>query len=176
MTRGGQDKIARRSGDAPAPLSSAQRRMWFLHHLAGDQPVYNVQRSERLSGPLDVAALEASLNEIVRRHEALRTTFPAVEGNPVPVIAPATSLRLTSVDLQGLPQPQQTDEVQRLAVEEARKPFDMPLGPQAGYLRIDRTYGFGLNMLIDPAGRDPIRRDPSRRRDVSAASRSGQRH
>ena len=129
MTRGGQDKIARRSGDAPAPLSSAQRRMWFLHHLAGDQPVYNVQRSERLSGPLDVAALEASLNEIVRRHEALRTTFPAVEGNPVPVIAPATSLRLTSVDLQGLPQPQQTDEVQRLAVEEARKPFDMGKGP-----------------------------------------------
>lgn len=126
---GTDDRISRRSGVAPAPLSSAQRRMWFLHQWAGEQPVYNVQRSERLSGPLDLAALEGSLNEIVRRHEALRTTFPTVDGQPTPVISPPFSLRLAIVDLQQMPRSQHAAATQRLATEEARKLFDLGIGP-----------------------------------------------
>jgi amino acid adenylation domain-containing protein len=123
------DRIQRGSGDASVSLSSAQRRMWFLHHLSGDRPVYNVQRAERLSGPLDVAALEKSLNEVVRRHEALRTTFPAVDGHPVPVVAPARPLHLSIVDLRSAPEGQQRAEVQRLAIDEARRLFDIGKGP-----------------------------------------------
>ncbi len=103
--------------------------MWYLHQLSGDQPVYNVQRAERLSGPLDVRALEHSLNEIVRRHEALRTTFPSFDGHPTAVIAPSLSLHLVVVELQQLPSSQQASATQRLSRESARSPFHLDQGP-----------------------------------------------
>ncbi|HOG48088.1 MAG TPA: amino acid adenylation domain-containing protein, partial [Anaerolineae bacterium] len=74
------------------PLSFAQERLWFLEQLAPGSALYNLPSAVRLSGPLDVAALERSLSEIVRRHEALRTTFAQVGGRPVQAIAPAQPL------------------------------------------------------------------------------------
>jgi hypothetical protein len=83
----------------------------------------------RLLGPLDVAVLEHSVNEIIRRHEVLRTTFALVDRQPVQVIAPSLSIPLTMEDLRALPATERQDEVQRLAWAEARKPFDLEQGP-----------------------------------------------
>src|SRR6266542_2375549 len=85
------------------PVSFAQQRLWFLEQLEPGSPFYNVPSAVRLSGPLDVPALEQSLNEIVRRHEVLRTTFIMDDGQPVQAIAPSVSVSLPVVDLCELP-------------------------------------------------------------------------
>jgi hypothetical protein len=83
----------------------------------------------RLSGPLDVVALERSLGEIVRRHEVLRTTFPTVEGVAVQRIAPVLEMGLPLVELQGLGDEEREAGVRRLAAEEAQRSFDLARGP-----------------------------------------------
>src|SRR5918994_6812467 len=74
------------------PLSFAQQRLWFLHRLDPASPAYNIPAALRLRGRLDVAALQRSLAEIARRHEALRTTFAEMDGRPVQVVAPAGAI------------------------------------------------------------------------------------
>src|SRR6185436_8563493 len=86
--------------DKDLPLSFAQQRLWFLDQLAPNNPFYNMPAAIRLSSLLDVEALRWSLAEIVRRHEALRTTFLTVDGEPVQVMAPSLTLDLPLVDLQ----------------------------------------------------------------------------
>ncbi|MDY7077386.1 MAG: amino acid adenylation domain-containing protein [Chloroflexota bacterium] len=115
--------------DGELPLSFAQQRMWFLGQLEPGSPLYNVPDAVRINGPLDVAALERSLNEIVRRHEVLRTTFATVDGRAVQVIVPELSLVLPVVDLSGLPEAEREAEGLRLAQEEAQHPFDLAKGP-----------------------------------------------
>ena len=117
------------SRDGDLPLSYAQQRLWFLEQWEPNSSIYNIPVAFRLSGPLNVAALEEGLNEIVRRHEALRTTFATVEGQPVQVIAPHLTLTLPVVDLQGLPDTQREARVQELATQEAQLPFDLAQGP-----------------------------------------------
>jgi amino acid adenylation domain-containing protein len=116
------------SREGKLPLSFAQTRLWFLEQL---QPgsAYNIAAAVRLMGSLHVAALEQSLNEIVQRHETLRTTFTTLSGEPVQVIAPVLALSLPLVDLRQLPEAQQELEVERLASEEAQRPFDPSIGP-----------------------------------------------
>ena len=89
--------------DGPLPLSFAQQRLWFLEQLEPSRAVYNLPLAWRFSGALNVSALEQSLDEMVRRHEILRTTFPSVDGQPVQVIAPELALPLPVVDLQAFP-------------------------------------------------------------------------
>jgi len=91
-------------GSRSFPQSFAQERLWFLDQLQPGSPVYNICASVRLSGLLGVAALERGLNEVVRRHEALRTTFATVGGRPVQVVASSLPLPLPLVDLGGLPE------------------------------------------------------------------------
>src|SRR5439155_14065030 len=117
------------SRDEDLPLSFAQQRLWFLDQLEPDSSVYNIFSGLRLKGPLDIGALEQSLTEIVRRHEALRTTFSTVEGQPVQVISPMLRLPLPVMDLSHLPEVEREAEVGRLADEEAQRPFDLCLGP-----------------------------------------------
>ncbi len=85
--------IPKRSQISPAPLSFAQQRLWFLHQLDPDNPYYSELACVQLLGALNVDALEKSFNEIVQRHEALRTTFEIVEEQAVQVIHPAVANR-----------------------------------------------------------------------------------
>ncbi|HZM70372.1 MAG TPA: condensation domain-containing protein, partial [Candidatus Cryosericum sp.] len=126
-------------GSPRLPLSSGQQRLWFLTQLNPDDPAYNESGLLRLKGLLDVRALERTLDEIVRRHAILRTTFPVVDGRPVQVVAAASPLSLDLVDLGGHAAESQGDLVLRLAQEEARRPFDLAQGPlfRARLVRLD---------------------------------------
>src|SRR5689334_13446416 len=120
------------------PLSFAQQRLWFLHLLDPQSAAYNMPFALRLSGQLDIPALERTLNEIVRRHEVLRTTFDALEGEPVQLIAATQRLELPLTDLSDLPPPERETETQRLALQNALQPFDFARGPmlRASLLRL----------------------------------------
>src|SRR6266516_7064616 len=98
----GADTIPRRAPGKPVPLSFGQQQLWLLAQLIPDTPVYNESVTVHIPGPLDVTALEQSFNEILRRHEAWRTSFPIVNGQPVQVINPAPQLTLPLVDLRHL--------------------------------------------------------------------------
>src|SRR6202035_3205714 len=105
-----------------SPLSFAQERLWFLAELRPESATYNIPAAFRLSGELDLPALERSLHEIVRRHETLRTTFALEDGQPVQVIASTPSLRIPVHDLTRL-------AAERLPAAEAALPFDLQRGP-----------------------------------------------
>ena len=111
------------------PLSFAQQRLWFLDQLQPGNAAYNIPATVRLEGNLDRAALERSLNEIVRRHEALRTTFKLVGEQAVQEIAPQLSLSLPLVNLQHLPPDEQQAALQHHMEDEAQSPFDLNQGP-----------------------------------------------
>jgi amino acid adenylation domain-containing protein len=125
--RGG--RAAAREEGAPAPLSSAQQRLWFLDRLAPGSPLYNVATALHLAGPLDPAVLAAGFSEIVRRHEALRTRFAIHEGRPVQIPEPAAPLPLPVIDLSGLPPDLRGPEEERRIEEESRAPFDLTRPP-----------------------------------------------
>src|SRR5262245_11636999 len=84
------------------PTSFAQQRLWFLHQWEPSTPLYNISRCFRLSGRLDIAALQGSVNELVRRHESLRTSFSVVDDQPVQVITPSLTVTLAVVDLSSM--------------------------------------------------------------------------
>ncbi len=109
------------------PLSFAQQRFWFLNQLEPSNAAYNLTETIHLAGPLDVITLEQSLNEILQRHEVLRTFFTIVDGKPAQVISPSLTLSLPVINLE-LPEEQES-EVLRLATEEAQRPFDLAQGP-----------------------------------------------
>ncbi len=121
-------RIGRRQESSSYPLSFAQQRLWFLDQL-GAGASYNMPMFMRLSGDLDLAALRSSLNEIARRHEALRTSFPEVEGRPAQVVLPLFEMSLPLVDLSGLEGSWQSVELRRLAAEESVRLFDLAKGP-----------------------------------------------
>jgi acyl carrier protein len=111
------------------PLSFAQQRLWFLDQLEPGSAFYITSRALWLDGPLEVAVLERTLTEVVRRHEVLRTAFPVEEGRAVQRIAPAAYVAMPRVDLSALPGAAGEEEVLRLAAEDARRPFDLAQAP-----------------------------------------------
>jgi amino acid adenylation domain-containing protein/non-ribosomal peptide synthase protein (TIGR01720 family) len=115
----------------PLPLSFGQERLWFLNQFEQNSAAYNVSFALWMHGPLDVAALQQSFNEIVRRHEALRTTFvsSADSGQVVQVINPAAPLPLPVIDLRQTRPEQRASEARRRAQVEARRPFSLKQGP-----------------------------------------------
>ncbi len=127
--RARRNTIPRRQGTDPAPLSFAQQRLWFLEQVEPGTPTYNMARATRLRGPLNSSVLRQSLGDIVARHEALRTSFTAVDGLPVQVIAPSLSLPLPIADFTGFPEGEREAQASRQAVEEARRPFDLTRAP-----------------------------------------------
>lgn len=115
--------------DRKLPLSFAQARLWFLAQLQSESSSYNETAAIRLVGNLNVRGLEQSLNEIVRRHEVLRTTFAQVDGEPFQVIAPILNLPLSIVNLRHLPEAERQVALKRLMAEESQHPFDLERGP-----------------------------------------------
>ncbi|MCP4659947.1 MAG: AMP-binding protein, partial [bacterium] len=114
----------------PVPLSFAQQRLWFLVQLEPEETIYNIPLAWRLSGPLNRAALEGSLNEIVRRHAVLRTCLVnRPEGEPYQVIRATAPRALPVVDLAGLARGDGERELCRRIREEADRPFDLARGP-----------------------------------------------
>jgi len=141
--------ILPRTRNENLPLSFAQQRLWFLDQLVPDAPIYNIPLAYRVTGRLNVAALEQSLSEIVRRHEALRTTFTAVDGQPIQVIAPSIALTLTIIDLGEHPETEREAFAQQISTEEAQKPFNLATKPlfRGKLLRLAETeYVLLLNM------------------------------
>lgn len=124
--------------DAELQLSFAQQRLWFLDKLVAGSPVYNMPSALRLKGKLNLRALEKALTEIVRRHEALRTTFPEVDGEPVQVFASPAPISLPVTDLSALHPAEREHEARRFAEAEAELPFDLAKGPlvRASVLRL----------------------------------------
>ena len=123
------EPITRASRDGELPLSFAQQRLWFLDQMDPGNPAYNIPAALRLTGQLNLSALERTLSEIVRRHESLRTTFDVVDGVAVQRIAPAQPIRLPQSDLSSMPEIDREGEAHRLASEFARCPFDLSRGP-----------------------------------------------
>ncbi|MBD2010113.1 non-ribosomal peptide synthetase [Microcoleus vaginatus ZQ-A3] len=111
--------------DGNLPLSFAQQRLWFLDQLVPNNPFYNVPAALRLTGSLNFSALQQTFNEIVRRHEALRTTLAVVSGQPVQRIAAAFHLPINVVDLRNLPKQSRQTEANRLTAEEAQRSFNL---------------------------------------------------
>ena len=134
---GGQEAekqtIPRRPVRSHAPLSFAQQRLWFLHQLEPDSIAYNMPTALRLTGRLNPDALEWGVNEIIRRHEVLRTTFRLIDNQPVQIIAEQLTIEMPVVDVQT------EHDVMRLATEEAQRPFDLENGPlvRARLLRLN---------------------------------------
>jgi len=111
------------------PLSFAQERLWFLDQLEPGMAAYNIPAVVRLSGRLDPEALAASLTEVLRRHESLRTRFVARRGEPVQRIGPPQEVAVPLVDLSRLADDRRRTEARRLSRAEARRPFDLARGP-----------------------------------------------
>ena len=111
------------------PLSFAQERMWLLDQIDPGAATCNLFYTVDISGPLAPALLARSLDEVVRRHQILRTTFAAPGGAPEPAVAPHARRPLPLVDLAGLPEPSWGPEVARLSTEERRRPFDLAAEP-----------------------------------------------
>jgi amino acid adenylation domain-containing protein len=121
--------IPRRDRGAPAPLSLAQERLWFLDQLNPGNPAYNVPVMVRLAGRLDTAVLARAFAAIARRHQILRSRFVAAPGGPVQEIAPAVELPLPVVDLGSLPATERERRVLALAAAHTRAPFDLGRAP-----------------------------------------------
>ncbi|MBD2625733.1 non-ribosomal peptide synthetase [Trichormus variabilis] len=121
------------------PLSFAQQRLWFFDQFEPGSPSYNLPRVVRLQGKLNIDALSESLNEIIKRHEILRTNFVISDGQPIQVISPSVNLTLPVIDLQNIRQQQRETELYRLAKEEAQTGFNLTQAPllRAKLLQLD---------------------------------------
>ncbi len=124
--------------DTPLPASFAQDRLWFLDQLEPGRSAYHIPAAVKLVGRLDTPALERALNEVIRRHEALRTTLVSDGGIPRQVVAEALALPMAAEDLSGLPADEREAHALRRIREEAERPFDLARGPlvRAALLRM----------------------------------------
>ncbi|MEH2283334.1 MAG: amino acid adenylation domain-containing protein [Nostoc sp.] len=111
------------------PVSFAQQRLWFLDQLISDNAIYNVLTVIRLTGSLNLTALEQTFNEIVRRHETLRTTFIVLDGQPLQAIAPSLTIPISVLDFRLLPDDEGELEGTRIVSAEIEYPFDLSSGP-----------------------------------------------
>lgn len=123
-------RIPRRAAvAAPLAPSFAQQRLWFIDQLQPGSVFFNLTTALRLTGALDAAAFARALTEIVRRHEVLRTTFRAVEGQPFQVVGPPQDFPLDTVDLSGLDAGAREARLRELVAAEEIEPFDLARGP-----------------------------------------------
>jgi amino acid adenylation domain-containing protein len=138
--------LVRVGRSAPIAPTYAQQRLWFLDQFQPGVPNYNLSDRIEIKHEIDIAALQRAVTELVRRHEVLRTSFPAVNGVPMQLIAPAAQVALPVLDLSGLPEAERMAEVRRLALEESRKPFNLATGPllRVALIRVRAAHYFWL--------------------------------
>ena len=118
----------KRDGQA-IEVSYSQQSLWFFDRLNPDNPVYNIPNAFRIKGKLDINVLESALNEIIKRHEILRTTFGDQNGKPVQIIAPDFQWRLTVRDFQKYQGLEASAKIRETINEDAWQPFDLEKGP-----------------------------------------------
>ncbi|HEX5874893.1 MAG TPA: amino acid adenylation domain-containing protein [Pyrinomonadaceae bacterium] len=128
-SQGELSAIPRVSREHELALSYAQQRMWFFEHLASGSASFHIPLGVRMKGRLNHAALEQTFSEIVRRHESLRTIFPAIDDRPAQIIQPPAQFQLPVVDLSRLPREERERVVERLAQNETLRRFDLSKGP-----------------------------------------------
>ncbi len=124
-----RDVITPRETAGPPPLSFAQERLWVLDQLDPGSPVYNIAAVSYLDGPLDLELLERTLREILRRHEALRTVFPRVGGEPVQALLDPADFALELEEIPRMPEAERDAYVRRRTREEGSRRFDLAAGP-----------------------------------------------
>ena len=138
--------VRRRPDSDVSRLSFAQQRIWFAAQVAPDSAAYNVIEGVRLAGQLSSAALGQAINEVIRRHEVLRTTFENSDHEATQRIACSFAFLLSQISLEGLSEIAQEAEIQRLSAEDARRPFDLTQSPllrmTLGWLGADRYFLF----------------------------------
>jgi amino acid adenylation domain-containing protein len=141
--------IAPQPPDSPAQLAFAQERLWFLDQLSPDSAVYNVPIAVRLSGPINPDVLERSVNEIVRRHDALRTTFVTLDGQPVPIVCPKLKVEMPTVNVASYPEHEREARGKALLNKEAAGAFDLTKGPliRTTLLRLEEHDHFFLVVM-----------------------------
>src|SRR5262249_47595902 len=147
QTVGSRVRPSSRAGELP--LSFAQQRLWFLEQLEPGNPIYNIAAVVRMTGLLKVGALEGALNEVVRRHEILRTTFDNVNGRAEQRIMAALRISVPLINLTQLPEAERAVESRRLTDEESKRSFDLACGPllRASLLQLSaREYVLLLTM------------------------------
>jgi len=121
--------IVSRASRDPVELSFGQQRLWFLAQLESGPAAYNVPLAWRITGAVNLSALQRSLDQLIARHEALRTTFPAEAGHPRQVIIAPQPATLESVDLRSIEQSKRDSELERRICEQTHRPFDLADGP-----------------------------------------------
>lgn len=121
--------IPRRTPSPTAPLSYAQQGLWTLDQLTPNSPFYNEVFTKRLRMPLDAGVLERTLNEVIRRHEALRASFPVLDGEPVQRIASELRLELPVIDFRHLREAEREEAATTWSMEHGLVPFDLSRGP-----------------------------------------------
>ena len=137
----GTDQIAPREQGGPAPLSFAQQRLWFLQQLEPESYVYNIPVALRIEGPLDVSVLEEGINQVICRHESLRTNFKMVNGKALQFVNPPFRLHLSPEAIQLSAENTRETEIGNCARQELRCAFDLTEGPliRARLLRFTDT-------------------------------------
>jgi amino acid adenylation domain-containing protein len=144
-----RQKIAPRKPDEPVPLSYSQEQVWMHAQLVPDVPLYNEPVTIHYTGALDPAAFERAFNEILRRHEAWRTCFQIVDGEPVQVVMPELSISLPVIDLRMVSEERREMAAIFIATEVARKPLDLARPPlfRARLMRLgDENYRLYLTL------------------------------
>jgi amino acid adenylation domain-containing protein len=121
--------LSRRDRSAPAPVSFAQQRLWFLDQLMPGTALFNMSSAYTIEDEVDETVLGRAVNEVVRRHESLRTTFKTVNGEPVQDIQPDLRVELQSRDIRSLPTAEREAEARRLLTAMGDEPFDLETGP-----------------------------------------------
>ena len=131
------DPIVAGSMSGDLPVSSAQRRMWFLAELEENTTAYNRSNLYRLRGALDPRALERAFDRIVARHAVLRTTFQSRDGDPVQIVTADAPIEISNLDLSRAPEPTRIDKAVAAAVEASNRPFDLARDPMLRPLLIE---------------------------------------
>ncbi|WP_063756241.1 non-ribosomal peptide synthetase [Streptomyces sp. NRRL S-920] len=141
------DPIPPAPREGALPLSSAQRRLWYLDDLTAGGAEYNTGASLRLRGPLDPDALHRSLHRLAARHDSLRTTFPTVDGQGVQRVAAEPDVPLRTADLTGVPDARRAEAAEELLTEELGRAFDLAAGPLTRALLVRLTADDHLLLL-----------------------------